>query len=90
MGHFHDELERRRAALRALMPDTAAAIDAARAAFGPGVDCLGASEGGQTYRDPGAFARAWAQAGADPTHVLIEQSRALLRRYASRESKRRV
>lgn len=90
MGHFHDELERRRGALRARMPLTAAAIDAFRATFGPSVDCTGAAEGGQTYRDPDAFARAWAEAGADPTHALIENSRALLHRYASRESKRRV
>jgi hypothetical protein len=73
-GHFAAEFERRRDALRARMPDTAAAVDLFRRHFGPGVALTGAAEGAERYRDPEAFARAWAEAGSGES----ERLRALL------------
>lgn len=62
-NYFAEELERRRAALAARMPATAAIVVEFRRLFGPQVDCTGAIEGAERYRDPDAFAVAWAEAG---------------------------
>lgn len=60
------------------MPQTAAAIGEARRLFGPQVDCLGAVEGLEVYRDPQAFAKLWDDANGQ--HELYEQARRTLPR----------
>lgn len=57
------------------MPQTAAIVDEARRLFGPGVGLVGASEAGQTYREPDAFADAWA--GCGDVHRLFTQAQAV-------------
>lgn len=72
------------------MPDTAAAVDAFRKLFGPGVDLLGAIEGAEVYRDPEAFNRAWRAAGeaqSEDLRAAFADARAQSRHFPGQKAR---
>ena len=86
MGHFQDELERRRGAMRARYPTIAAVVDACRAR-GCTVEVTFASEGGNERGEASAFQRAHSVAGEPwsvELHRLFTEAQANHRRHSTR------
>lgn len=90
MGHFEEERDRLRAAMRARYPITAAAVDACRRR-GCAVEVVYAAEDGNERGSAGAFVEAWNEAGepwAVELHRMFTRAQADERRRVSRETAR--